>query len=112
MVYQAAGAGGSHQACARNAGYMYGISKDFSKVQLGAAVYGTYTRGGPHGHVGIYIGNGMVAHNIGYVKIEPLEQWIKTYQGECWGWATSSEVNHEYQITKGLIGKCRECGFQ
>mgnify|MGYP006940584274 CR=1 FL=1 len=33
----------------------------------------------------VYIGNGMVAHNIGEIKIQSLESWIKTYKGFAWG---------------------------
>ena len=41
-----------------------------SNVPIGAAVI---TTGDPNwGHIGIYIGNGMVASNLGGVKIEPL----------------------------------------
>ena len=28
----------------------------------------------------------MVAHNIGEVKIEKLDEWIKKYKGFAWGW--------------------------
>lgn len=32
----------------------------------------------PHGHVGIYIGNGKVIHNLSStVKVQSLEGWVK-----------------------------------
>ena len=30
---------------------------------------------GIYGHVGIYLGNGMVANNRGYFSVESLEEW-------------------------------------
>lgn len=47
----------------------------------------------PYGHVGIYIGNGMVAHNIGEIKIQSLESWIKTYKGFAWGWENDIQLD-------------------
>lgn len=42
-----------------------------------------------YGHVGIYIGNGMVRHNVGEIEDMPLETWIRTYGTTVpvkWGW--------------------------
>ncbi len=84
-VYQAAlGGGRSSQCCANHAGEAWGVSKEWSEIQVGATVYGYSSS--IYGHVGIYIGNGMVAHNIGYVKVQSLESWLNTYNGQCWGW--------------------------
>ncbi len=62
---------------------MWGVSSDWSKISVGATVYGYASN--PYGHVGIYIGNGMVAHNIGEIKIQSLESWFETYKGFAWG---------------------------
>lgn len=42
-----------------------------------------------YGHVGIYVGGGMVMDNIGYIRTIPLSQWISYYGGIVtprWGW--------------------------
>lgn len=84
-VYQTA-IGGAYksQCCANHAGANWGVSNDWGQIQVGAAVYGYGSS--KYGHVGIYIGGGMVAHNIGYVKVQSLESWVNTYNGRCWGW--------------------------
>lgn len=83
-VYQAVTGSRGSAHCALCAAEKWAVSQDFSKIQVGATVYG-YS-GSQFGHVGIYIGNGMVAHNIGEVKIEKLDEWIKKYKGFAWGW--------------------------
>jgi hypothetical protein len=46
--------------------------------------------GRAYGHVGIYIGDGLVMHNTGRIEVTELETWIATYRaGESpamWGW--------------------------
>ena len=104
QVYQAAGAtatGG--QGIARMAGHNFGVSTDFSFVPLGACIYGLGSAKSTAGHCAIYIGNGQVAHNIGYVKIEPLSDWISKYRGKVWGWCSSTPVNSNYPVTPGLM---------
>lgn len=86
-VYQAVTGSRGSAHCALCAADMWAVSSDWSKIPVGATVYGYASN--PYGHVGIYIGNGMVAHNIGYIKIEPIEDWIKTYKGFAWGWENS-----------------------
>lgn len=92
-VYAKAGVNGGHRIPANtavSAGRKWGVSKDWNTIQLGATVYGyAYQYANQYdsaGHVGIYIGNGQVAHNIGYVEIDDLTDWIKKYDGICWGW--------------------------
>lgn len=92
-VYAKAGVNSGRRISAGTAvlaGRMWGVSKDWNTIQLGATVYGyAYSYASKYnsaGHVGIYIGNGQVAHNIGYVKIDDLQEWIKKYDGICWGW--------------------------
>lgn len=83
-VYQAVTGSRGSAHCALCAAEKWAVSQDFSKIQVGATVYGYSSS--QFGHVGIYIGNGMVAHNIGEVKIERLDEWIKKYKGFAWGW--------------------------
>ena len=102
-VYQVAVGNRGHAASAIAAGRMWSVSKDWSQIQVGAAVYGYSSS--QYGHVGIYIGNGMVAHNIGGVKIETLEHWVQYYKGVCWGWENGKNLsgNPKYNCVGGLI---------
>lgn len=104
-VYEAAGAKTERKDCAYCSGYYFGVSRDFSNVPIGAAVYGeSYTTAGvKYGHVCIYLGNGMVADNIGRVRITTLDQWRQEYPDGCWGWTSSTPVNSAYPVTQGLI---------
>lgn len=45
--------------------------------------------GWEYGHVGIYIGDGLVMHNANTVQTTPIDEWIATYAYQCeahWGW--------------------------
>ena len=90
-VYQVVTGTRGSAHCAMCAADMWGVSSDWSTIPVGATVYGYSSS--QYGHVGIYIGNGKVAHNIGYVKVETLEDWIKTYKGFCWGWENNKQLN-------------------
>ena len=92
-----------HAASAVDAGRKWSVSKDWSQIQVGAAVYGYSSS--QWGHVGIYIGNGMVAHNIGGVKIESLSSWVSNYKGVCWGWEQGINLsgNPKYNSVGGLM---------
>ena len=70
-VYQAVTGSRGSAHCALCAADMWAVSSDFSQIPVGATVYGYSSS--QYGHVGIYIGNGMVAHNIGEIKIQSLE---------------------------------------
>ncbi len=83
-VYQAVTGSRGSAHCALCAADMWAVSSDFSQIPVGATVYGYSSS--QYGHVGIYIGNGMVAHNVGEIKIQSLESWIETYKGFAWGW--------------------------
>lgn len=102
-IYYKAGTGPrSSRCCANHAGAEWGVSDDWSTIQVGATVYG-YSNG-VYGHVGIYIGDGLVAHNIGYLKIDTLEYWVEHYNGKCWGW------NGGYNLTGKSIYNCKSYG--
>ena len=51
-------------------------------IPVGTVVYGST---GTNGHCGIYIGNNKVAHNVGYVQIQSLSIWQKSYKYLGWG---------------------------
>ena len=103
QVYYKAGAcpAGTSVCCAVHAGQKWGVSTDWSQIQVGATVYG-YS-GSKYGHVGIYIGDGIVAHNVGGVAFTDLDEWIKTYKGVCWGWNGVDLSGGAYPFTPGLI---------
>ena len=102
-VYKVSVGNRGHAASAIAAGRMWSVSTDWSQIQVGAAVYGYSSS--QYGHVGIYIGNGMVAHNIGGVKIETLNDWVNNYKGVCWGWENGKNLsgNPKYNCVGGLI---------
>lgn len=89
-VYQAVTGSRGSAHCALCAADMWAVSSDFSQIPVGATVYGYSSS--KYGHVGIYIGKGMVAHNIGEIKIQSLESWIKAYKGFAWGWENGSGI--------------------
>ena len=66
---------------------VYPSSTDMSNIPPGAYVCGSGVgyMGSLYGHVGIYIGNGLVANNIGYHSIEPLSSWISWQTANCQG---------------------------
>lgn len=89
-VYQAVTGSRGSAHCALCAADMWAVSSDFSQIPVGATVYGYSSS--KYGHVGIYIGNGMVAHNIGEIKIQSLEGWVKIYKGFAWGWENGKKL--------------------
>lgn len=103
-VYQMAGYRRSNSHCAVCAGNKFGVSSDWTKIQVGATVYGTASQ--QFGHVGIYIGNGQVIHNLnGIIKKQSLESWINTFNGKCWGWDNGNNLskNPIYNCVGGLM---------
>lgn len=103
-VYQMAGYRRSNSHCAVCAGKKFGVSSDWSKIQVGATIYGTASQ--QYGHVGIYIGNGQVVHNLnGIIKKQSLESWVNQFNGKCWGWDNSNNLsrNPVYNCVGGLM---------
>ena len=103
-VYQEAGCSRSGSHCAVCAGRAFSVSSDWGQIQVGAAVYGTASQ--QYGHVGIYLGNGLVIHNLsGVVKVQSLESWVKDFNGKCWGWDNRHNLsgNPLYNCVGGLI---------
>ncbi len=89
-VYGRAGFPIDNSSCARVSGERYGVSSDFTSVPPGAAVYGYSSS--RYGHVGIYVGGGLVYHNIGGVAIDSLADWVQRYSGFCWGWQAGTDL--------------------
>lgn len=91
-VYQAVTGSRGSAHCALCAAEKWAVSDDWSKIQVGATVYGYASN--PYGHVGIYIGNGKVIHNLsGTVKVQSLESWVKDFKGFAWGWENNTKLN-------------------
>lgn len=90
-VYQAVTGSRGSAHCALCAADMWAVSSDWSKIPVGATVYGYASN--PYGHVGIYIGNGQVIHNLsGTVKVQSLESWVKDFKGFAWGWGNGVKL--------------------
>ncbi len=91
QVYAVAGLPLDGSCCAYHSGVRYGVSDDWSIIPPGAAVYGY--AGNKYGHVGIYVGNGLVYHNLGGdVLAETLRTWVQKYDGFCWGWEAGTDL--------------------
>ncbi len=84
QVYREAGHPITPTASAAASAETYGYNSDLSSIPVGAAVYGFSDS--QYGHVGIYVGNNQVCHNIGRAAVEPLDSWLNTYSGYGWGW--------------------------
>lgn len=103
-VYQIAVGNRGYAVSALSAGKKWSVSKDWSKIQVGATIYGYANN--QYGHVGIYIGNGMVAHNLsGDITVQSLESWITQFKGICWGWENGNNLtgDSQYNCIGGLI---------
>lgn len=93
MVYQAAGLGYP----GGNANNMYAnFCTSSNKADLvpgmiiAVSTHSGTVMGRIYGHVGIYIGDGVVRHNIGYIATSSLDDWISEYGTLVtprWGWA-------------------------
>lgn len=90
-VLQAAGFPKDKSASAEISAKNYGVSEDMTHIPVGAAVYGHSSS--KYGHVGIYVGNNQVYHNVGGVQVDSLEDWIANYQGFCWGWIGGTDLS-------------------
>lgn len=93
QVYNAAGYGYSG-GNANNMYWNFCTSSNKGDLQPGMIVaVSTWTgtsAGRVYGHVGIYIGGGMVMHNVGSIQTMGLDTWINTYGTTVtprWGWA-------------------------
>ncbi len=93
LVFQRAGYGYiGGDACDMYNAYCTSSSKSNLKVGMIVAVSShPHTRAGRiYGHIGIYIGGGMMMDNIGYIRTESVDEWISFYGQTVtprWGWA-------------------------
>lgn len=84
-VYQVVTGKRASAHCALCAAEKFGISNDWNNIPVGAAVFGYASN--PYGHVGIYIGNGQVVHNLsGTITTQSLESWVEQFKGFYWGY--------------------------
>lgn len=91
-VYESAGLSIDRANSAYDSYKANAISTDRDNIPIGAAVYGTGTgNNGPYGHVGIYIGNGMVVDNVGPIQTQTLDEWI--------GWQENKARNSNNVMT-------------
>ena len=105
-VYQAVTGSRGSAHCALCAAEMWAVSSDFSQIPVGATVYGYSSS--KYGHVGIYIGNGMVAHNIGEIKIQSLEVGLKLTKallGEIMKYMAKNKADNCYDVCFESIRK-------
>lgn len=108
-VYQKAlGGSRNSKGTAAEAARTWSVSSNFQNIQPGATVYGLSSKNANgykkhQGHVGIYVGNGEVYHNVGHVAHCSLNSWISTYNGKCWGW-NGVVLNSAYPINPN-VGK-------
>ena len=62
-------------------------STDTENIPPGAVVCGSGSgdMGALYGHVGIYLGDGLIAHNAGYHSIQTIEEWSAWQTATCQG---------------------------
>ena len=107
LVNEKAGAPGviAIAGTAIEAGKMFGVSEDFSKIVKGACVFGNSKYSPSAGHVGIYDGKGGVISLIkkngkGVVVKQTLADFTRIYYNGCWGWQSKTPVNSLYPVSK------------
>lgn len=74
-------------------------SRDISQLKVGMIVAvptHTHTNAGARwGHIAIYVGNGMVMDNIGYIRTTSLAWWLNYYHTTAtpqWGWVLNTPL--------------------
>jgi hypothetical protein len=78
-------------------------STSMDNIPVGAVVVGSGSgseMGNKYGHVGIYLGDGLVADNIGYHRIVSIWEWVAYNKGTCngyrgyigWVWPYGTEI--------------------
>ena len=66
----------------------FACSTDMSNIPMGAAVYFTSPQSSDAGHVGLHMGGGKIAHQLGHVEHESLADVTQkhNYRFRGWGW--------------------------
>lgn len=98
QVFQAAGLGyPGGNACDMYANWC--TTADRSQLQPGMIIavstHSHTTMGRIYGHVGIYVGSGIVRDNVGVVRTIGLDSWINTYGTTVtpkWGWVSGVKL--------------------
>ena len=98
----ATGIGRQPQPSAYDAWQNFGVSTSKDNIPVGAMVYGSGSPtvdsvNNPYGHVGIYVGNGMVADQGGVVN---MDTWLSWQNANCdghtgwigWGWQNGVDL--------------------
>ena len=74
-------------------------SRDISQLKVGMIVAvptHTHTNAGARwGHIAIYVGNGMIMDNIGYIRTTSLAWWLNYYHTTAtpqWGWVLNTPL--------------------
>ena len=97
-VYAAAGLG-SYNGNADDMYAWYCHSSNMNDLKVGMIVaVSTHSHtwaGSIYGHVGIYVGNGMIMDNIGYINTQSLNSWLSYYGTTVtprWGWLGNLDI--------------------
>ena len=104
-VFQAADIISDRYACATEARWGTGdtLSTDLENIPVGACLFSDRSNPpvpcGDHdaGHVAIYIGDGMVVHNVGGVQTISVDDWISQWSVDgrnvTWGWINGKDLS-------------------
>ncbi len=63
---------------------------------VGVSTYNGNWAGQMYGHVGIYVGDGIVMENIGYINSNPIDSWCAYYGNAVaprWGWVFGQNLS-------------------
>ena len=98
MVFSNAGLGYS-SGNANDMFYWWTTSSDLSELKPGMIVAvpthsHTYA-GRIYGHIGIYIGGGIMMDNVGFIRTITVDEWINYYSTTVtprWGWLAGIEL--------------------
>ena len=93
LVYERVGLGRQYGGNACDIYWAWCTSSDLSTLRPGMVIAvansGGSGWGSVYGHVGIYVGGGMVRDNVGWLNMTPVEDWIANYSSAStprWGW--------------------------
>lgn len=62
---------------------------------VAVASHGHTYMGSIYGHVAIYVGDGQVMDNVGYIRTWSLQKWIDYYSDRMpvrWGWYNNQRL--------------------
>ena len=78
-------------ACDMYANWCYSTDRGYLQPGMIIAVstHSHTSAGRIYGHVGIYIGDGLIMENVGYINTQSVDSWIEYYGTTVavrWGW--------------------------